>query len=72
MAPHLTKYAIMGVSLQTIMAGCEFVEFVVASFPAYIQRCLILSNTKTVQDALCVCVCVCVCECMCMYVCNFY
>jgi len=79
MASRLTKYAIMGMSLQAIMAGSEFVESVVTSFPVYIQRCLMTTNIKTVQDALCVCVCVCVyicmCECMyicvCMYVCTY-
>ena len=59
----IMTYAIVGVSLrvQPRMAESRMVEAVVASFLLRIQRHIITSNTKTVQDALCVYLYICLC-----------
>jgi len=52
MASHLLKYVVLGTSLQPSMSELEVIEAVTSSYPPWVQKLFITSNTKTIQDTL--------------------
>jgi hypothetical protein len=52
MASHLLKYGVLGTSLQPPMSEQEIIEAITTSYPPWVQKLVVTSNLKTIQDAL--------------------
>ena len=52
MASHLLKYAVLGISLQPPVSELEVIEVITSSYPPWVQKLFVVSNIKTIQDAL--------------------
>ena len=52
MASHLVQYAVFGAPLQPPTSELEVTEAVTSSYPPRVQKLLVTSNIKTIQDVL--------------------